>query len=54
MVVDYWDLDTRELKLDAGVYDEKSKAWLDKDEVPSNEEVYKTFNDILTEKRHDI
>ena len=47
MAVDYWDPDTRELKLDAGVYDEKSKAWLDKDGVPSNEEVYMTFNDIL-------
>lgn len=47
MAVDYWDPDTRELKLDTGVYDEKSKAWLDKDGVPSNEEVYKTFNDIL-------
>ena len=47
MAVDYWDPDTRELKLDAGVYDEKSKAWLDKDGLPSNEEVYETFNDIL-------
>ncbi len=47
MAVDYWDPDTRELKLDAGVYDEKSKSWLDKDAEPSNEKVYKTFNDIL-------
>ena len=51
MAVDYWDPDTRELKLDAGVYDEKSKAWLDKDGLPSNEEVYETFNDILIIKK---
>ena len=47
MAVDYWDPDTRELKLDAGVYDEKSKAWLDKDAEPSNEAVYETYNNIL-------
>ena len=28
MAVDYWVPETRELKLDDDVYDEKSKAWL--------------------------
>ena len=51
MAVDYWDPETRELKLDADVYDEKSKAWLDKDQVPSNEEIYKTYSgNIIIEK----
>ena len=47
MAVDYWDSETRALKLDAGVYDEKSKAWLDKDEVPSNEKVFNRYKNII-------
>ena len=47
MAVDYWDPETRELKLVADIYDEKSKAWLDKDEEPSNEEIYKTYSGII-------
>ena len=31
MAVDYWDPETRELVLDADIYDEKSKTWVDKD-----------------------
>ena len=47
MAVDFWDQETRELKLDEDVYDKKSKSWLDKSKEPSNEEVYEKYNDIL-------
>ena len=47
MAVDYWDPETRELKLDADIYDVKSKAWLDKDGPPSNHSIYKTFIESL-------
>lgn len=47
MAVDYWDPRTRELKLNADVYDEKSKAWLSKDGPPTNQSVYEAFIDNL-------
>ena len=47
MAVDYWVSETRQLKLDADVYDEKSKAWLDKDGPPSHEAIHTTYNNIL-------
>ncbi|MGC6522582.1 MAG: Wzz/FepE/Etk N-terminal domain-containing protein [Candidatus Micropelagos thuwalensis] len=47
MAVDYWDPETRKLVLDDDIYDDKSKTWLDKTQVPSNEEVYKKYNNIL-------
>lgn len=47
MAVDYWDPETRELVLNTDIYDEKTKTWLDKDEVPSKEEVFERYNNIL-------
>ena len=43
MAVDYWDPKKRELKLDADVYDEKSKAWLGKDGPPSSQEIFQAY-----------
>jgi uncharacterized protein involved in exopolysaccharide biosynthesis len=43
MAVDYWDPKKRELKLNADVYDEKSKAWLDKDGPPSSQEIFQAY-----------
>ncbi len=54
MAVDYWDPDTRKLVLDADIYDEKSKKWLDKDQAPSNEEVYRTYDNILILEKDSI
>lgn len=47
MAVDYWDPEKRELVMNADIYDKKSKTWLDKTVVPSNEELYKAYNSIL-------
>ena len=51
MADDYWDPETRKLVLDAGIYDLKSKVWLSKNGMPSNEKIYQTFigNLILEE-----
>ena len=43
MAVDYWDPKKRELKLNADVYDEKSKAWLGKDGPPSSQEIFQAY-----------
>ena len=48
MAVDYWDPETRELKLHADVYDEKSKAWLTKNGPPSDQAIYQTYIGHLT------
>jgi len=47
MAVDFWDPETRELTLDADVYDEKSKAWLGRDGPPSSQEIYEAYMDNL-------
>ena len=47
LAVDYWDPETRELKIDEDAYDTKTKTWLDKDGLPSFEIIYKSFIDSL-------
>lgn len=43
MAVDYWNPKTRELMLNANIYDEKAKAWLEKDGHPTNQQIYETY-----------
>ena len=52
MAVDYWDSETRELKLNSDVYDEKSKAWVDNVGPPSGEKIYQTFMGKLVLKEN--
>jgi LPS O-antigen subunit length determinant protein (WzzB/FepE family) len=47
MAADYWDPDTRKLKIDNDIYNEKTKTWLGKGGAPSNEEVFEIYNKII-------
>ena len=47
MAVDYWDSETRELVINADIYDKKTKTWLTKDGAPSNEKVFGKYKSIL-------
>lgn len=47
MAVDYWNSKTRELIINNDIYDQKSKAWLDKDGPPSDEKIYEAYLGIL-------
>jgi LPS O-antigen subunit length determinant protein (WzzB/FepE family) len=46
MAVDYWDSETGEIVIDDGVYDIKTKKWLE-DEEPLDIDVYERFEEVL-------